>query len=69
MKWIDMWNPFTMTEREREEQRLDFAYGSLACSTNHKPSRKAFRVVALEERGWTEEEFERWASEREWERE
>jgi hypothetical protein len=28
-----------MTEDERNAQRLDFAYGNLACSANHKPVR------------------------------
>lgn len=54
-----------MTPEQQEEQRLDFAYGNLACSTNHKPSRAAFWKVA-HERGWTQERFDSWAHGREW---
>ena len=54
-----------MTPRQREEQALDFAYGNLAASTDHKPTRDGFRVVALK-RGWSPEEFEAWANAREW---
>lgn len=53
------------TAEQREFQRFDFAYGNLACSTNHKPSREAFRNLALE-RGWSKDQFEKWAEEREW---
>jgi hypothetical protein len=48
-----------------QAQCLSFAYGNLACTTNHKPTRSAFRKVALD-LGVTEEEFEVWAREREW---
>lgn len=54
-----------MTERQKREQRLDFAYGNLACTTNHKPSLKAFIALAKQE-GWTEAEFYAWAKDREW---
>jgi len=54
-----------MTPRQREEQALGWAYGNLACSTNHKPVRAAFEATALD-RGWTTEQFERWAADKEW---
>ena len=54
-----------MTDEQREEQRLDFAYGNLACSTNHKPVLEAFWAVASG-RGWTRERFAKWAAGREW---
>lgn len=54
-----------MTPDERVEQGFSFAYGNLACTTNHKPNRAAFRTLALEE-GWTEERFNTWASDKEW---
>jgi len=57
-----------MTEDERDEHALDFAYGNLACSTNHKPARDAFAQLAREKFGWTQERFDAWASEREWTR-
>lgn len=47
-----------------EEQRLDFAYGNLAASTNHKPCRDAFRKLAAEQFGWSTETFDRWADAR-----
>jgi hypothetical protein len=53
------------TPRQLEEQRFDFAYGNLATSTNHKPSRAAFWWLA-QERGWTVEQFRVWAEGREW---
>lgn len=56
---------YKMSPAEAREQSLDFAYGQLAASTNHKPSRIAFKVVALE-RGMTEAEFDVWAAKREW---
>lgn len=54
-----------MSERSRRHQALDWAYGNLACSTNHKPQLDAFRKVALGN-GWASEEFEEWAKTREW---
>jgi hypothetical protein len=54
-----------MTPDERVAQALSFAYGNLACSTNHKPERRAFRAIALE-RGWTEERFNEWAAQHHW---
>jgi hypothetical protein len=44
---------------------LDFAYGNLAASTNHKPSRESFRKLALE-KGFSEDWFESWAAGKEW---
>lgn len=56
-----------ISERERQEQALSFAYGNLACSRNHKPSRKAFVALAQSHYGWTAEEAEAWASTKKWE--
>ena len=53
------------TPEQLEEHRFDFAYGNLAASTNHKPSRAAFLWLA-QERGWTVEQFNKWAAGREW---
>ena len=56
---------------ETPEQRLlhamDFAYGNLALTRNHKPSRDAFKSVAMG-RGMTEEQFEVWAEKKQWSR-
>lgn len=49
------------TPREREQQALSFAYGNLAASTNHKPSRAAFAKLASERYGWSE-----WAADLTW---
>lgn len=57
--------PPPMTRREREAQLFDFAYGNLACTNNHKPTREAFAKLA-QERGWTEKEFEMWAARYTW---
>lgn len=54
-----------MTERQRKEQALDFAYGQLAASTHHKPSRSVFLRIARED-GWTLQEFARWQKGRQW---
>ena len=53
------------TPEQLEEQRFDFAYGNLAASTNHKPSRAAFESMP-KDRGWTVEQFNKWAEERKW---
>lgn len=53
------------TPREREEQVFSLAYGNLAMTTNHRPSRAGFAKMA-EERGWTKEEFDVWAATRQW---
>lgn len=37
-----------MTEAQKEEQRRSFAYGNLACSTNHRVSREIVDKVADE---------------------
>lgn len=47
------------------EQRLDFAYGNLAASSNHRPTRAAFAYLAMM-LGWTTERFDGWAAQREW---
>ena len=54
-----------MTGEKLEEQAMDFAYGNLAASTNHRPTRRAFAALARD-RGWTEERFAEWAKKREW---
>lgn len=46
-------------------EAIDWAYGNLACSTNHKPSRPAFKKVAMGA-GISEEEFEEWAKDKKW---
>jgi hypothetical protein len=53
------------TEREKQIQRFSYAYGNLACSTNHKPTLAAFAAMAKSE-GWTPEEFTDWAKDLEW---
>jgi hypothetical protein len=53
------------TPEQLEEQRFDFAYGNLAASTNHKPSRAAFESLA-KDRGWAAEQFNKWAEGKEW---
>jgi len=54
-----------MTQAQEREQRLDFAYGNLAASSNHKPNRSAFCRLAIE-LGMPKDEFERWATQRAW---
>jgi hypothetical protein len=54
-----------MTPREREEQAIDFAYGNLAASTHHRPTRRTFEILT-QRRGWTAEQFEAWAKDKEW---
>lgn len=56
-----------MTPREREVQSFSFAYGNLACTTNHKPTLSAFMALAWK-RGWTPAQFEEWAKDKEWSR-
>lgn len=54
-----------MTEEEKDLQAIDWIWGQLACSTNHKPRREVFKKMALA-RGWTEERFDKWADTKEW---
>lgn len=54
-----------MTPDERDVQALSFAYGNLACSTNHKPTRLAFAKLA-KDMGWSFARFAEWADSREW---
>jgi hypothetical protein len=63
----EMWEKLPPEDREkrRRDQLLSFAYGNLACSSNHKPQRAAFQTVALA-RGFTEAEFDAWADVRHW---
>jgi predicted HAD superfamily Cof-like phosphohydrolase len=57
-----------MSDRDRLMQALDFSYGQLACTTNHKPSRWAFWMIASN-RGIGVDEFEKWAKDKEWRKE
>jgi hypothetical protein len=57
--------PTPVTPDQMLEQSIDFAYGNLAASTNHRLMREAFRQLALE-KGWTEERFNQWADGKEW---
>lgn len=50
------------SEFDRQKQALDFAYGNLAASTNHRPSREAFKKLAKERYGWTDEQFDEFAA-------
>jgi hypothetical protein len=54
-----------MTDSQKLDQRLDFAYGNLAASTNHKPRRAAFKQLA-DQLGMAATAFEDWAAKREW---
>jgi hypothetical protein len=47
-------------------QRLNFAYGTLAASTRHRPQRAAFKLLALISIGISVEDFEAWADQRMW---
>lgn len=49
-------------------ERLDFAYSTLAATTRHKPMLSAFRRIAVEELGISNDKFEAWASTKEWTR-
>jgi hypothetical protein len=55
----------TMTPEQRDEQWMTFAYGNLACTTNHKPSRAAFAALARS-KGWSRDRFVAWATDKEW---
>jgi hypothetical protein len=58
-----------MTREERDLQALSFAYGNLACTTNHRPLRSAFRAICVgpnTRMKWTQEQFDAWANAREW---
>jgi hypothetical protein len=55
-----------MTDEERQAQSLDFTYGNLAMSANHRPTREAFAQLAREKYGWPEERFDAWALNRKW---
>jgi hypothetical protein len=55
-----------MTAEEREAQTLDFVYGNLATSTNHRPVRDAFAKIAAERYGWSAEHFDKWVEGRTW---
>jgi hypothetical protein len=55
-----------MTAKQREAQTLDFVYGNLAASTNHRPVRDVFAKLATERWGWSAEKFDKWAEGRTW---
>ncbi len=55
----------SMTPTEKSLQALDFAYGNLACTTNHKPRRDVFRELART-RGISDEEFREWERDKVW---
>jgi hypothetical protein len=55
-----------MTPEQRFENALDFSYGNLALSSRHKPSKSAFRILAIQQGGWSEDKFEAWALDKEW---
>jgi len=57
-----------LSPQEREIQTFNFTYGNLALTNNHQPSRKAFLNITLN-RGWTKEQFDEWAADKEWRRE
>lgn len=57
------------TPKELAWQAIEFAYGNLACSTNHKPRYKAFKEAAmptLTRHGVTEAEYREWAKTKKW---
>ncbi len=56
-----------LTERERHLQRLSFTYGNLACTTNHRPSKRAFRAAALAN-GVPEDVYDEFEARVTWER-
>lgn len=58
--WDAIWG-----KKEKDMQRFDWAYGNLAASTNHKPSRKAFLKLFLDE-GYSEADFEEFARDKVW---
>lgn len=53
------------SQKEHDVQAIDFAYGNLVASTNHKPDREAFRALWMA-RHLPEAEFDAWASARTW---
>lgn len=57
-----------LTPAELALQKLDWVYGNLAASTNHKPARAAMKLVALYELDIAEDVFEKWAEKKEWTR-
>lgn len=54
-----------MTRKQRRLQSLNWAYGNLACSTNHKPTRAAFAKLFRKD-GFSYAEFAEWAADKEW---
>lgn len=47
-------------------QHLNFAYGNLAASTNHRPIRRTFLQLWREYRLGTDREFDAWAENKIW---
>lgn len=54
------------TAIDRQKQALCFAYGNLAASEHHTPSRSAFSGLARERYGWSDATFDEWARGRTW---
>lgn len=52
------------TTEEQHERAMSFAYGNLAMTTKHKPSRAAFEKLAAYRYGWSAEKFKAWADQR-----
>jgi hypothetical protein len=52
------------TERQRQESTMSFAWGNLAVTSNHPPSKDVFRKIARERYGWTDEDFDAWWAKR-----
>lgn len=53
------------SQKDHNIQAIDFAYGNLAATTNHKPEREAFRALWVR-RGLLAAEFDAWADKRAW---
>lgn len=54
-----------MTGEEHLLQAISFSYGNLAMTTNHKPTRAAFRKVWVDI-GLAESKFDAWADQHQW---
>lgn len=52
---------FAAQLKSRQLVAMNFAYGNLAASTDHRPCREAFRKMARDIFGWTDESFDEWA--------
>ena len=54
------WMPTREASREAQEQAMSFAWGKLAASTRHRPSREAFERLTRDRYGWALADFEAW---------